>query len=41
MPKIVRGLLAAVAVIGMALGAAACGPGHAQPKKSSTGPGGY
>jgi hypothetical protein len=41
MPKIVRGLLAAVAVIGMALGAAACGPGHPQPKKSTQAPGGY
>jgi len=40
MPKFLRALLAAVAVVGMALGAAACGPSHPQPTKT-TGPGGY
>jgi hypothetical protein len=38
--KVLRALLVAVAVTGMAVGAAACGPSHPHPKKT-TGPGGY
>ncbi len=42
MPKYRRVLLVVVAVIGTALGAAACGPGaHPQPKHSTMAPGGY
>ncbi|HUZ56992.1 MAG TPA: hypothetical protein VMU94_31295 [Streptosporangiaceae bacterium] len=42
MPRYLRGLLVAVAVIGTALGAAACGPGsHPQHKHTQSGPGGY
>ena len=37
MPMYARALLAAIAVVGMALGAAACGPSHAHPKTTTTG----
>lgn len=42
MPKYLRGLVVAVAVVATALGAAACGPSsHPHPKKTTQGPAGY
>ncbi|HUJ07915.1 MAG TPA: hypothetical protein VLX31_17555 [Streptosporangiaceae bacterium] len=41
MPRYARALLVVVAVVATAFGAAACGPSHPHPKKSSLGPAGY